>query len=154
MAISDNFSTFLSDELKQFLTAQDIRWSYILEKSPWWGSFYERLIRIVKECLKKCVGKAKLTYEEIETVIIEIEMVVNSRPLTYLYEEADETLTPSHMVLGRRLLSSSFGCNDEVEVTGEVMNQRYHYLKTVLKHYSRRFMKEYLSECRPLRMIF
>ena len=33
------------------------------------GAFYERLIRIVKESLKKCIGNAKLTYEELETVL-------------------------------------------------------------------------------------
>jgi len=31
--------------------------------------------------------------------------VLNSRPLTYVYDEIDEILTPSHLVLGRRLMS-------------------------------------------------
>ena len=49
------------------------------------GAFYERFIHIIKESLK-CVGRAKFTYEELETVLVEIEMVINSRPLTNLYE--------------------------------------------------------------------
>ena len=40
MAISDNFSTFISEELQQFLTSEKIKWKYILQKSPWWGAFY------------------------------------------------------------------------------------------------------------------
>ena len=44
--------------------------------------------------------------DELQTVIIEIENVLNSRPLTYLYpDEMDEALTPSHLICGRRLLT-------------------------------------------------
>ena len=64
IANSDNFSSFISDELKRFLVVEQIKWSNILPKSPWWGIFYERLIRIIKEALKTVVEKAKLTYEE------------------------------------------------------------------------------------------
>ena len=49
---------------------------------------------------------ARLTYEELLTVIIEIECVLSLRPLTYVdSEDMDEPLTPSHLVTGRRLLS-------------------------------------------------
>ena len=146
MAISDNFSTFISEELQQFLTSEKIKWKYILQKSPWWGAFYERLIRIIKEALKKCVGKAKLSYEELETILIEIEMVINSRPLTYLYEEADEALTPSHLLIGRRLLSSTNNWEDTEFVSSEKLNNRYKYLRKILEHYRNRFFKEYLTE--------
>ena len=47
----------------------------------------------------------QLTYEELETVLIETEGVLNSRPLTYIYEELSEPpLAPSQLVPGRRLL--------------------------------------------------
>ena len=147
MAISDNFQTFISEELKIFLLVEQIKWSHILPKSPWWGAFYERLIRIIKEALKKVVGKAKLTYEEMETVLGEIEMVINSRPLTYLYEDVEEALTPSHLVIGRRLLSNSMkGDHVTVEHSRELLNNRFKYLQNVVEHYWKRFSKEYLFE--------
>ena len=46
--ISDNFKSFKSLEVKNFLRKLRIKWPFILEKSPWWGEFYERLIEIVK----------------------------------------------------------------------------------------------------------
>ena len=45
----------------------------ILHASPWWGRFYERLVRAVKVSLKKILGKSMLGYEELETVLLKIE---------------------------------------------------------------------------------
>ena len=148
LGVSDNFKSFIGTELKQFLSNEGISWKTILPKSPWWGAFYERLIRIIKESLKKCLGNAKLTYEELETVLIEIESVVNSRPLTYLYDEVDEALTPSHLAIGRRLVSDVLRNDPPVEVkqTTESVNARYRYLQTIIDHYWKRFSKEYLLE--------
>ena len=62
-------------------------------------------MRAVKRCLKKTLGNTRVTYEEFETTLIEVEAVLNSRPLTYLTESVGEPLTPSSLCLGRRLLS-------------------------------------------------
>ena len=42
--ISDNFKTVKSKEIKHLILSLNIKWKFILEKSPWWGSFYERII--------------------------------------------------------------------------------------------------------------
>ena len=91
------------------------------------------------------MGKARLSYEEFETVLTEIETVINSRPLTYLYEDCDEALTPSHLVLGRRLLSPIKN-NGVVEHNHDLLNNRYKYLQTIIEHYWKRFSHEYLFE--------
>ena len=78
-----------SKKLKSFLIQKNIKWNFILEEAPvvGWGGFYEWLIGIVKSSLKKVLQKSLLTYEELYTVITEIESVMNSRPLTYLSKE-------------------------------------------------------------------
>ena len=45
------------------------------------------LIRIVKSTLSKVLGKSRLNYEELSTIITEVEGVMNTRFLTYLYED-------------------------------------------------------------------
>ena len=145
---------FKSARIRNYLHEKRITWKYNLAKAPWWGGFYERLIRVVKLSLKKCVGSANLSYDELHTVITEIESVMNSRPLTYLYpEEIEEPLTPSHLVYGRRLASLTEFQPDKKEdrnfnEKADVYHKREQYLSRVLRHYWNRWKSEYLVDLR------
>ena len=46
--VSDNFKSFKSLELCQFLLSKSIDWDFILPASPWWGGFYEQLVCVIK----------------------------------------------------------------------------------------------------------
>ena len=71
------------------------------------GGLYERMVKVVKTSLHKVIGKSILSYEELETVLIQIESIVNSHPLTFvLTEEVCESLTPSHLIYGKQLVSA------------------------------------------------
>ena len=54
---------------------------------PLVGRFYQRLIGIIKSALKKTLGKAKISYVEMCTIISEVEGNMNNRPLTHLNKE-------------------------------------------------------------------
>lgn len=117
LMISDNVKTFKSapKELKTlyehldvqaFLTEKRITWRFnILEKAPWWGGFYERMVKGMKRCLQKTLGNARLSHDELLTLVTEVESTLNVKPLTYVYEEGDpeDPLTPAHLMFGRRL---------------------------------------------------
>ena len=61
---------------------------------------------MTKRCLRKIIGRAGLTYDEINTVIVEVECVLHSRPFTYVSaEDQEEILTPSHLLNGRNISS-------------------------------------------------
>ncbi|XP_022785069.1 uncharacterized protein LOC111325509 [Stylophora pistillata] len=96
--MSDNGKTFRgsskeivkiarSKEVLRYLAINDVSWRLIIEKAPWWGGFWERLIQSVKRCMKKSLGRTTLTYDELYTLLVEIESVVKSRPLTYVEDE-------------------------------------------------------------------
>ena len=109
-------------------------------------------MKSVKRCLKKVIGNARLTYEELLTVQTEIEGVLNSRPLTYFYDEATEPLTPSHLALGKRLLTPAESCisvdRPRFNPDYQEMQNRESHLEMVLKHFWNRWRKEYLTELR------
>ena len=103
--ISDNAKTVKGDPsaIRHF-TQKRIRWSYILEKAPWWEGFYERLVKSLKSSLKKTIGWAELTQDELVTVIAEAEMILNCRPISYVsFEDVEEPLTPAHLIIGGRI---------------------------------------------------
>ena len=92
----------------------------------------------MKRCLTKVLGNAKLSFEELKSVLIETEGVLNSRPLTYVYDELTQTpLTPSHLVIGRRLLDQS----PAIAVPVNSLHRRERYLDGLLTHVRNRWKK-------------
>ena len=152
LMISDNATCFKNEEVKlnKELLRLRVKWQFIVEASPWWGGFRERLVQTVKRSLRKVLFRSSVNYEELQTVIIDVEAIINSRPLTYVSDnDVEETLTPAHLLLGRRLLSTfdeSF--DDGADVDNTVLTKRMKYLKTLSEHYWKRFREEYLLELR------
>lgn len=70
--------------VKQCFAEKRVKWIVNLERAPWWGGLFERMVRSMKLCKKKTIGGAKLTNEELMTIILEKDMVLNSRPLSYV----------------------------------------------------------------------
>ncbi|GFV12674.1 integrase catalytic domain-containing protein [Trichonephila clavipes] len=84
-----------------YITADEgIHWKFIVERAPWWGGFYERLVKTIKDPLRKILGRALLTFEELSTILSEVEVIVNHRPLTYVENDPGEPepLTPAHFL--------------------------------------------------------
>lgn len=88
-----------SRELQEFLATKQISWKFIEERAAWWGGMWERLVRSVKTCLHKVIGKSSLSYEELETILTEVEAVVNSRPITFTHTSSEypAPLSPAHL---------------------------------------------------------
>ena len=86
----------ISNEYKEHFESYDIKHIRIPLFSAWVGATWERLIRTVKRCLYKTVGRARLAYFELLTVISDVQSAINARPLTYRSSESDlEVITPS-----------------------------------------------------------
>ncbi|XP_062549874.1 uncharacterized protein LOC134214528 [Armigeres subalbatus] len=113
---SDNGTNFLgaSNQLKQEVeklnnhlastfTNTTTRWSFNPPGAPHMGGVWERMVRSVKVAINGILDTQRRPDDEVlETVVIEAEAMINSRPLTYIpLESADkESLTPNHFLLG------------------------------------------------------
>ena len=166
LVLSDNGKTFeaaakviesvvSSPEVQRYLDGVGVNWKFNVPRAPWWGGVFERLVRSTKRCLRKVLGQAKFSYDELLTALVEIESVLNSRPLTYISEDdLDEPLTPSHMLVGRRLMSYPdhlLTTTDEFEddeVVGHKLNARFKHLNRSLNSFWKRWRREYLLELR------
>ena len=96
------------------------------------------------------LGKSRLNYEELSAIITEVEAVINTRPLTYLYDDDDITaITPRHLIIGRNLLENTNHSNmDDFHMTKDKCARRYKYLKTTIEHFWNRFNQEYMNSLR------
>ncbi|XP_070577615.1 uncharacterized protein [Ptychodera flava] len=166
--ISDNATTYecAADELKtlfnspavkSYLANRRIDWKFIPKRAPWFGGFYERLIGITKIALKKVLGRSYVTFDELQTVVTEIEAIINDRPLTYTSSEFGDPqpLTPSHLLHGRQLTGLPYDTPDieQLEdptygVTKSALQKRSDLLAKLLSHFWQRWSREYLTSLR------
>ena len=163
--ISDNGRTFKSAakvihsivthrDVQQYLAGLGVKWIFNLPKAPWWGGIFERLVGSTKRCLRKVIGQARFSWDELWTAVVEAEAVINSRPLTYIMnDDTEEPLTPSHLLTGRRILSlPDHLCQDmeeeEFEVGTDLLTRRARHLNSVLNRFWERWKREYLLELR------
>lgn len=156
--ISDNAKVFQAassvikkmvraNEVKEYLLTNQIQWKFIVEKAPWWGGFWERLVGSVKRCLKKVVGRSTLKFEEMRTLLIEVECTLNNRPLTYLYDEIEgvsQPLTPADLIYGRQIVNTANGRHFEVISTAESLTKRARYQAKLLIQFTRCWRRDYL----------
>ena len=64
------------------------------------GGFYERLVGLIKRSLRKAIGRKLLDNDKLQTIVKEVEAVVNSRPLVYVGDNINSTIirTPAHFL--------------------------------------------------------
>lgn len=88
---------FTSTEFKTEYQSYNIKHIRIPQYSAWVGSTWERLIRVVKSCLFKAIGRSRIPYFELLTVISDVQNSINQRPLTYRCssESELEAITPN-----------------------------------------------------------
>ena len=152
LIVSDNGSNFTSGEVQDFVKSRYIRWKFTTEAAPWMGGFWERLVRSVKRCLKKVLRNTRLSFDELITVVKEIENIVNNRPLVYVSSDRDpneEILTPNKLLYGRNLEVKNTIADVNDEVGDEVSpTKRGEHLNVILNHWWKRWQQDYLCELR------
>ena len=164
--ISDNASTYLaaadelqrlfdSPSLKQALEYHGVTWQFIPKRAPWYGGFWEKLIGLTKQALKKTLGRTFVTLPVLEAIVVEIEASLNDRPLTYVSAEVDdiEPLTPAHLVYGRRITSLPHPHSDDFDdpdykVSASTMRKQLTNHTRLLQSFQLRWRREYLTALR------
>lgn len=152
--IKELWKSIKEPELLRYFTEKGIKWKYIAERAAWWGGFWERLVRSVKTCLKKVMGRASLSFEEMTSLLAEAEATINSRPLTFVYNEPEEPqpLTPAHFLIGKRLCSLPpkpfHAASRTPSSSKEELTRRWKYRQRLQNAFWTRWKREYLLELR------
>lgn len=132
-------------QIEEFLAKEGIKWSFIPPGSPHMGGLWESAVKSCKSHLKKVIGEVKLTFEELSTVITQIEAILNSRPLSELSADPNdlEPLTPGHFLIGRPLAALP---EPDYVATPTNRLQRYNMLAQMRQIFWKRWSVEYVAQ--------
>lgn len=105
---------------------------------------WEAAVKSVKHHLRRVLGDARLTYEEFNTVLCQVEAQVNSRPLSPLTEDSSdlEFLTPGHFLIGKALTAAP---DPSLVHIKENRLSRWQYLQRLQQGFWEKWSLEYLS---------
>ncbi|XP_011259742.2 uncharacterized protein LOC105253409 [Camponotus floridanus] len=84
-----------------------VRWRFNPPAAPHFGGLWEAAVKSTKHHLRRVIGEATLTYEEMATLLTQVEACLNSRPLQPLTDDPDDltALTPGHFLIGAPFLA-------------------------------------------------
>lgn len=122
----------------------EVVWHFAPPGSPHFGGIYEAAVKSAKFHIRRIVGNANLTYEELLTVIKQVESVLNSRPITPLSTSPDDysALTPGHFLVGRPLLALP---EQNYSLDRLSLLKRWERVSAIVQHFWSRWTKEYLT---------
>ncbi|XP_063990952.1 uncharacterized protein LOC135169656 [Diachasmimorpha longicaudata] len=133
------------ETLQSELTRQQIQWHFIPPLSPHFGGLWEAAVKSFKHHLYRIITNELLTFEEFNTLVIEIEAVLNSRPLTPMSADPNDllVLTPGHFLIGEPLTTSR-----ERDFTDTPSNRlsTWEHIQKLKQHFWTRWHREYISD--------
>lgn len=132
-------------KLENFSAEEHLTWHFIPPRAPNFGGLWEAAVKSTKTHLKRVVGEAHLTYEEMYTLLTQIESILNSRPLTPISTDPNDLsfLTPGHFLIG-----DSFRSLPEPDLTQLPANHlsSWQRVEQIRQHFWKRWHKEYLNQ--------
>ncbi|XP_076247806.1 uncharacterized protein LOC143187478 [Calliopsis andreniformis] len=132
-----------NSQIAKFLSEHQIQWHFNPPQAPHFGGLWESAVRLTKYHLNRVIGEQRLTYEELYTLLTQIESCLNSRPLSPSSSDPHDVnpLTPGHFLIG----TAPCALPDQ-DVTDIKLNRlnRYQLVQQMFQHFWQRWHKEYL----------
>jgi len=140
----NEFAEFLEhapSDLQRKYTVEGFSWYFIPPGAPHMGGLWEAAVKSVKTHFVKVAGSHKFTFQEFSTLLVRIEGVLNSRPLTPVSNDPEDllALTPGDFIIGRPIMSFP-----ENPSAGLPIIARYEKLKILHHRFSQRWKDEYI----------
>lgn len=140
---------FLSSEnqrrVQNCLAETHVKWNFIPANSPHFGGLWESSVKSIKSHFRKYFGNAMLTFEELTSVLTQIEACMNSRPLFPISSDPNDlsVLTPAHF-----LVEGSLTSLPEADLTDVTPNRlrRWQRVTRLTQQLWDRWRREYLNQ--------
>ncbi len=133
----------LQPNLREQLAKEKIRFKFNPPSAPHFGGSWEREVRSVKTALRTTLGAQTVTEEVLRTILIEVENVLNSRPLGYVSSDvADpDPVTPNSLLMGRPDSSLPPVVYPDTEL---LSRKRWRHSQVLSDHFWKHFVRDFL----------
>lgn len=132
------------ERITEYCNIKETEWNFIPPASPHFGGLWEAGVKSMKAHLVRVLHERCLTFEELYTIIANIEAILNSRPLCPLSTSVDDidALTPGHFLIGGPLVATQ-----ELDITDVPVNRltRWQLVKRSIQDIWQRWRLEYLN---------
>jgi len=132
-------------KINDYASNHGIRWHFISPRAPHHGGLWEAAVKSAKRHLNKVTKDVHLRYEELETLLVQIEAILNSRPITPNSSDPEDFmfLTPGHFIIGAPVTAYP-----EETLKGVPLNRllRWQHIQQLKQHFWRRWTREYLHQ--------
>ena len=94
------------NSIHYFSSEHNFQWTFSPSRAPHFGGLWESGVKIMKGLIRKNICHYILSFEELNTVLVEAEATLNSRPLTAVDSHSPDgasPLMPGHFLIGRPL---------------------------------------------------
>lgn len=133
-------------DLRQWCSRNDIKWHFIPPKTPNIGGLWEAAVKSVKTLIRKSLRTQNCSMDELVTLAISAEAVLNSRPYLPIHSTSDDAvcpLTPAHFLIGRPLTALP----QKVDLVSKMQNVRRWNLVRRLEHqWWQQWRKEFVPQ--------
>lgn len=147
--LKEMYALFNSEQHREavdrFSSEHRISWHFIPPVVPHFGGLWESSVKLFKHHFKRVIGEALYTFEELNTFIVEVEDILNSRPIMALSSDPNDALalTPAHYLIGKPL--TAFPEGDLSSVPANRLSTWQHIAK-IRQDFWSRWNLEYLNE--------
>ncbi|XP_050296650.1 uncharacterized protein LOC126736367 [Anthonomus grandis grandis] len=130
--------------LRDYLNQTQINWHFIPARSPTFGGLWESAVKSCKHHLKRVLhNDHPLNFEEMYTLLVQVEAVLNSRPLISLSPDPNdlEALTPAHFIIGQPMTALP---QRNLEDSHTNLVKRLLHVQKLFQQFWRRWSHDYL----------
>ncbi len=131
--------------ISEFCTAKNVEWHFIQEHGPNFGGLWEAAVKSAKTHLKRIMGFIKFTFEELTTVLAQVEACLNSRLLVSTSTPDDDgikVLTPGHFLIGQPLCALP---DPPFSFRSTSLLRRWDLCQNLVRHFWQRWSSKYLT---------
>ncbi|XP_055623753.1 uncharacterized protein LOC129767157 [Toxorhynchites rutilus septentrionalis] len=133
------------DKILRFCVDEHITWHLNPPKTPHFGGLWEAAVKTAKLQLYRQLGNSRVSFEDLSTILAEIEAAMNSRPLVPMTEDPEDynVITPAHFLIGSSMHAIPDPNVCEIHLT---RLDHYQRLQQLFQNFWHFWRTEYLQE--------